>query len=623
VRKHRLALKNLKFAISERQLHDEYAAGAAATQRGAECLEQHKFPLEDAAAVLVSQELVTQLSLHPSSQLDVSVDSSVNTSARQSVCTHEEPLALEINELIDESPSNLVERELKQADDARIFICALRMQRLARRWLGRRALRARRLLLWRVRLIVQAAPAALRIQAVFRGHVCRVEYKKLWKWTHDPDPDHQDYTGVPACFAHSETTQRENSAGMKLSGGSAVSGACFQRRDFEPATGELVNSILRDIYKDPETKQFLVQLMLDAPLPVCSTAGRLPVHVLWKHCGDDLRVPWMQVHVAPPHMQPYIPSKMKATVLNFSSDSRIPAEDDPLLVSNPLATLAKQLCMPYESVLEAFSNGTISSFVHVVQGRGKIVRSSMGIECVQALMIDLCMIRALLSCAHTSLEAFRYLRNTQLPLSHWQSGEDFYQLFLNRSDSWLWITSNSPVFDWCLCKDDDSIKQRTSRGQTGFAAVADCLMKRCKDCLDMCLFFLRNSSNQFPPSCCWVRAWHFSLRGLWYLTGGKQLSALQQLQESFVELVCSHMRHVSLILLPSVHSRSMSTQARDLLTRKKSAVKDAMGLSERCTSASMRPQSAVSAIRQPQMTNAQLIEPRSSCRPFSAASSFM
>jgi len=637
---HRATLKNLALVISERQQHEEYVRGSLIAQLGDDSSQQ-KFVV---SAMISTGEQIDQL--EPSiTQWDAclqvhhvnhaSIDTSSNIQEMQEKATESCLISVPKNtdaknERDGRQDSSFVELHLEAPepkqyhDDVPTQASIILIQRLARRWLGRRFLKARRMLLWRVRLIVQAAPAALRIQAVFRGHVGRAAYRTLWKWTNEPEPDHTDYSGIPTHFTMSESVEGAQSAKVVLpSTDCTVQHASVQRNvceehDLDPK----IIDIVRSMYRDPEAKKYLLKLMLDAPLPIPSVVGRLPLRMLWKHGNDALNIPWMHVHVVPPHLQPCMPAEMRASTLGFSSDFRIPAEDDLLLVANPLETLAELLVIPYESILEGFSNGAFPRFVQMVEGRCKIVRSSMGIECVQALLIDLGMIRVLLSCAHTCLESFRYFRNQESPVSHWKSMEG---LFRNQSESWIWLSSNDDIVKWCVCQDDASIKQRVSGRQIGFAEVADLMMKRCKACLDMSLFFLRNSCNQFPSSCSWVRAWYFSLQGLWYLTNGKQLSALQQLQNCFVELMCSQMRHSVCILQSSVDSQNKPSRRWTASSKRgdSNLDKGSAALFEGKKMTSVRPRSAISAIRPQSASIALTIERKNANRPISAASSFM
>jgi hypothetical protein len=637
---HRATLKNLALVISERQQHEEYVRGSLIAQLGDDSSQQ-KFVV---SAMISTGEQIDQL--EPSiTQWDAclqvhhvnhaSIDTSSNIQEMQEKATESCLISVPKNtdaknERDGRQDSSFVELHLEAPepkqyhDDVPTQASIILIQRLARRWLGRRFLKARRMLLWRVRLIVQAAPAALRIQAVFRGHVGRAAYRTLWKWTNEPEPDHTDYSGIPTHFTMSESVEGAQSAKVVLpSTDCTVQHASVQRNvceehDLDPK----IIDIVRSMYRDPEAKKYLLKLMLDAPLPIPSVVGRLPLRMLWKHGNDALNIPWMHVHVVPPHLQPCMPAEMRASTLGFSSDFRIPAEDDLLLVANPLETLAELLVIPYESILEGFSNGAFPRFVQMVEGRCKIVRSSMGIECVQALLIDLGMIRVLLSCAHTCLESFRYFRNQESPVSHWKSMEG---LFRNQSESWIWLSSNDDIVKWCVCQDDASIKQRVSGRQIGFAEVADLMMKRCKACLDMSLFFLRNSCNQFPSSCSWVRAWYFSLQGLWYVTNGKQLSALQQLQNCFVELMCSQMRHSVCILQSSVDSQNKPSRRWTASSKRgdSNLDKGSAALFEGKKMTSVRPRSAISAIRPQSASIALTIERKNANRPISAASSFM
>jgi len=632
VERHRLAMRNLKIAIYERQQHDAYVGELAVESDEVQGGKKQPVATDDSSSKsAIDANLNASFGLEPNRSSYVA---SLQPQLLSAICLPETKSVAESLGYEALQPSNQDHetepvafkpdtiRPMLQHDDisASSVLC---VQRLARRWLGRRSIRARRLILWRVRLIVQAAPATLRIQAVFRGHVGRAAYKKLWKWTHDPDPDQQDYSGIPTHFA--EATARDSSTDIKQSAVAVTEHLTDIGQgsdDVVPGLDNHVISILRAIYNDPETKKYLVRLMVDAPLPVPSVAGRLPLHVLWKHGNDGLDIPWIQVHVVPPHLQPCVPEEMKSSIHGFSSDCRIPAEDDPLLVSNPLVALAKQLSCSYDSVQEGFSAGTFPLFVQMVEGRCKIVRSSMGIECVQALMMDLGMIRALLSCAHTCLESFRHLRTQKSPLKHWESMAGLCQ---NQSDSWLWLSSSASIMKWCLCQDDASIAHRVAGHQISFDDVADSMLKRCKLCLDMSLFFLRNSCNQFPSSCCWVRAWHFSLRGLWYLTNGKQLSALQQMQEGFIELMCSHMRHSTLILEASAVTKSASYLERKIPSKREEHAfdKGVASMSDGRKLSMVRPQSAVGSIRPPSATSSNSIERRTLNRPISATSSFM
>jgi hypothetical protein len=639
--RHREMLKNLKIAVSEREQHEEYVRGAAGAGR---C--DHA-SLEEQSAVLQNSdpaETFEEQHGHVDSRISIcAVGGQFNASHTKIM---EVPLNSEedmsechmdsISYAIDESHNRpdtydaaLEDSRPKKnlSDDAPPQASVLLIQRLARKWLGRRSLKARRLILWRVRLIVQAAPAALKIQRIFRGHVHRVAFRKLWKWTHDPQPDQSDYSGLPAHFAAHESVREEACSEVKLSEVNDVvilSSSVDVMKDNAAALHEkTLISIMRSMYSDPDTKHYLVKLMLDAPLPVPSTSGRLPAHKLWKHGNDELNIPWLQLNVVPPHMQPSIPADMKANIRSFSSDPRIPAESDPMLVQNPLATLAQLLSCPYESILEGFSKGTFPLFVQMVEGRCKIVRSSMGIECVQALMIDLGVIRVLLSFAHICLESYRHFRHQESPLAHWKSMRG---LFHHESESWMWVSSNPSMVKWCLCQDDSSMKQGMGCDQVGFGVVADAMLKRCKACLDMSIFFLRNSCNQFPASCSWVRAWYFSLRGLWYLTNGKQLSALQQMQEAFVELMSSHMRHATSILRSSADTQN--TADRQLTNsssfREGDLDKTSQSMSGSRKMMSARPMSAVSTKIFPlDVTSAPLNNDRKSAiRPISAAASF-
>ena len=637
---YRATLKILALVISERQQHEEHVRGSLIAQLGDDSSQQ-KFVV---SAMISTGEQIDQL--EPSiTQWDAclqvhhanhaSIDTSSNIQEMQEKVTESCLISVPKNtdaknERDGRQDSSFVELHLEAPepkqyhDDVPTQASIILIQRLARRWLGRRFLKARRMLLWRVRLIVQAAPAALRIQAVFRGHVGRAAYRTLWKWTNEPEPDHTDYSGIPTHFTMSESVEGAQSAKVvQPSTDCTVQHASVQRNvceqhDLDPK----IIDIVRSMYRDPEAKKYLLKLMLDAPLPIPSVVGRLPLRMLWKHGNDALNIPWMHVHVVPPHLQPCMPAEMRASTLGFSSDFRIPAEDDLLLVANPLVTLAKLLVIPYESILEGFSNGAFPRFVQMVEGRCKIVRSSMGIECVQALLIDLGMIRVLLSCAHTCLESFRYFRNQESPVSHWKSMEG---LFRNQSESWIWLSSNDDIVKWCVCQDDASIKQRVSGRQIGFAEVADLMMKRCKACLDMSLFFLRNSCTQFPSSCSWVRAWYFSLQGLWYLTNGKQLSALQQLQNCFVELMCSQMRHSVCILQSSVDSQNKPSRRWTASSKRgdSNLDKGSAALFEGKKMTSVRPRSAISAIRPQSASIALTIERKNANRPISAASSFM
>ena len=629
VKRHRLAMSNLKIAIHERHQHDAYVGALSAENPVAEGANEQLDDFSPKAAMDVQLGASFALDLNrslPVASVQPQVPDANVVPVTKSAGS--EPLALSHQE----SEIKSIDLKLgaacleKHCNELSTSASILSIQRLARRWLGRRSIRARRLILWRVRLIVQAAPAALRIQAVFRGHVGRTAYKTLWKWTNDPDPDQRDYTGIPTHFALAQAATCDDSATVKLSAVEVSEHLTIGAHGIDdgvPGLDSHVISILRAIYGDPETKNYLVRLMVDAPLAVPSVACRLPLHMLWKHGDDGLDIPWIQVHVVPPHLQPCVPADMKAGIHVFSSDCRIPAEDDPLLVSNPLAAIAKQLSCPYESVQEGFSTGTFPQFVQMVEGRGKIVRSSMGIECVQALMMDLGMIRALLSCAHTCLESFRYLRTQKMPLKHWESMAGLNQ---NQSDSWMWLSTNASIMKWCLCQDDASLAHRVSEHQISFADVADSMLKRCKHCLDMSLFFLRNSCNQFPPSCSWVRAWYFSLRGLWYVTNGKQLSALLQMQEGFIELICSHMRHATLVLESSAAPKIASCLERTTPSKRveNALEKGAISMSDSHKSSLVRPHSAASTVRpQSAAMSTNSNQRRSSTRPISAASSFM
>jgi hypothetical protein len=141
----------------------------------------------------------------------------------------------------------------------------------------------------------------------------------------------------------------------------------------------------------------------------------------------------------------------------------------------------------------------------------------------------------------------------------------------------------------------------------------------------MSLFFLRNSCNQFPSSCSWVRAWYFSLQGLWYLTNGKQLSALQQLQECFVELMCSQMRHSVRILQSSADSQPKPSRGwmASIKRRESTSEKQSVTLFEGQKPMSARPRSAISVIRPPSASVTLPIERKNANRPISAASSFL
>lgn len=637
---HRATLKNLALVISERQQHEEYVRGSLIAQLGDDSSQQ-QFVVS--AMILTGEQLDqldpsdTQLvaSLQGNHVNHLSIDTSSNVQEMQEKATESCPISVPKNthaknESDGRQDSSFVELNLEAPEpkqyhnDVPTQASILLIQRLARRWLGRRFLKARRMLLWRVRLIVQAAPAALRIQSVFRGHVSRAAYRKLWKWTNEPEPDHADYSGIPTHFTMSESDEGAQSAKAVLPSTdctvqhTSVQPNVCEEHDLDPK----IIDIVRSMYRDPEAKKYLLKLMLDVPLPIPSVVGRLPLRMLWKHGNDALNIPWMHVHVVPPHLQPCVPAEMRASVLGFSSDSRIPAEDDLLLVANPLVTLARLLLVPYESILEGFSNGSFPRFVQMVEGRSKIIRSSMGIECVQALLIDLGMIRVLLSCAHTCLESFRYFRNQESPMSYWKSMEG---LFRNQSESWIWLSSNDIIVKWCVCQDDASIKQRVPGRQICFAEVADLMMKRCKACLDMSLFFLRNSCNQFPSSCSWVRAWYFSLQGLWYLTNGKQLSALQQLQDCFVELMCSQMRHSVCILQSFVDSQNKPSRRLTASSKRGNSNLDkgSAALFEGKKMTSVRPWSAISAVRPQSASIALTIERKNANRPISAASSFM
>ncbi len=649
IRRHRSALQNLKIVISERQQSDDFLGKSEAVRLQKDFLRHQHGTAQhsDAAASIQGQCTALELQANASlaSQLPPALKSDSNavhldvgkTDASNDSCvfagsaSNAGPFAGDEDkdqhatyvEGCDPDATSAVKQT--HASDAPHDTILL-IQRLARRWLGRRSIKARRLILWRVRLIIQAAPAALRIQAVYRGHVGRLAHRKLWKWTHDPEAEQSDYSGIPGQFALSDVTNDQVSTDMPMSTphreAQLTISAGGTGDNAESDVDNQVIRILRSLYKDPKSKNYVLRLMLDAPLPVPSAAGRLPVHMLWEHSDDALDIPWIQLHVVPPHMQPYVPVDMQASIQSFSSDSRLPAEDDPLLVPNPLVTLAKQLSYPYLSILNGFSNGTFVSFVQMVEGRGKIVRSSMGMSCVQALMMDLCMVRVLLSCAHTCLESFRWFRSNKSPLLCWSNMEGLPR---NQSQSWIWLSTNESILKWCLCRDDASMKQRIAGGAVDFASVADLMMKRCKMCLGMSLFFLRNCSNHFPASCSWVRAWYFSLQGLWYLTNGRQLSALQQMQEGFVELVTCHMRHSGSILQSHAEvqkttggERSSGGSQRDASFNLRPAVK-----TEVRKSVLMRPHSAVNTVRPLSAIVAPSIELNSSKRPASASSSFM
>jgi hypothetical protein len=637
VRRHREMMKNLKIATSEREQHEEYIRGEWVARRDRESLQKQSEGLQNLDPAETHEEQHVHAESRNSDCANEGRLNAPHSNILEAPLKAEEDMSechvQSISDAIDESqhrpdtcvaaledsgPKNL-------SVDAPSQVSVLLIQRLARRWLGRRSIKARRLILWRVRLIVQAAPAALRIQTVFRGHVQRVAFRKLWKWTHDPQPDQADYSGLPAHFAARESAREEDSD-VKLSGvnvATSPSSVDVMKDDAAALHEKAIIGIMRSMYSDPDTKHYLVKLMLDAPLPVPSTSGRLPVHKLWEHGNDGLNIPWLQLNVVPPHMQPSIPADMKANIRSFSSDPRIPAESDPMLVQNPLATLAQLLSYPYESILEGFPSGTFPLFVQMVEGRCKIVRSSMGIDCVQALMVDLGVIRVLLSFAHICLESYRHFRNQESPVAQWKSMRG---LFCDESDSWMWVSSNPSMVKWCLCQDDSSMTQGMGCHQFGFGAVADAMLKRCKACLDMSLFFLRNSCNQFPASCSWVRAWYFSLRGLWYLTNGKQLSALQQMQEAFVELMSSHMRHVVSILRSAADAQNYSDRQMADTSSLRGGILDktSQSMSGSRKLMSMRPMSAVSTKMLPsEVTSVPSINDRKSTnRPISAAASF-
>lgn len=644
----RMAFQNLKIAISEREEHDKYVGRFESVTR-----EQHSLhndsaglPCSNAAEAncigdieYVGSEVTTSERL-PALNSDLFSDDSkpgrvfVEDEAQNTMEAANQPQkiteASSISMLQPQSFGSAVDSEAldlphRADDDALPQVSILLIQRLARRWLGRRAIKARRLILWRVRLIVQAAPAALRIQSVLRGHLGRVIYKKLWKWTHDPEPDQADYSGLAATFAECDSATVQPSVDVKVHELKHVEELKCSVDVNQDSGGTVLDrtivSILQSIYKDPETKKYVLRLMLDAPLPIPSVASALPVHKLWKHGNDSLNIPWMQVNVVPPHMQPSVPDEMKVSILSFSSDPRVPGDDDPLLVSDPLSALSKQLSCSFDNILEGFSNGSFPSFVKTVEGRCKIVRSSMGVECVQSLTMDLAILRVLLSCAHASLESFRYLRNQESPLSHWKGVEG---LFRNPSNSWLWLFSNTLILKWCLCQDETSMKQLAIGRQLRFGDVANAMLKRCKECLDMSVFFLRNSCNQFPPSCSWVRAWYFSLRGLWNLTNGKKLSAIQQMQESFIELTCSHMRHAVFILQLAADTQTVPNRENVVIGRPSQKGIGVVMQDHKRRPVLLRPNSAISSMRSSSDTmGIHLIEKKSASRPISAAASFM
>lgn len=653
----RLAFQNLKIAICEREEHDKYVERLEPVTRDQNSLQNNTAALQRSTAAeancigdiesigsahvcfgqstsvegMTSERLPVLNSNFFSDDLKTEhlfvedeAKNNMEAACRVQTITEASSISLPQPESLDPAVDLEALGQPHLADDTPPQVSILLIQRLARRWLGRRAIKARRLILWRVRLIVQAAPAALRIQSVFRGHLGRAVYKKLWKWTHDPEPDQADYSGLPATFAECESATVQQSLVLKLSELKHVEELkCSVDRNQhsgETLLDTTIVSILQSLYKDPETKKYVVRLMLDAPLPIPSAASALPVHKLWKHGNDSLNIPWIRVNVVPPHMQPNVPDEMKVSIQSFSSDPRIPGDDDPLLVSDPLSTLSKQLSCSFENILEGFSNGNFPLFVKMVEGRCKIVRSSMGIECVQSLTMDLLVLRVLLSCAHASLESFRYLRNQESPLSDWKSMEG---LFRNPSNSWRWLFSNSLILKWCLCQDETSMKQCAMGRQLRFGVVADAMLKRCKECLDMSVFFLRNSCNQFPPSCSWVRAWYFSLRGLWNLTNGKKLFAIQQMQESFIELTSSHMRHAVYILQYATETQNMSNRENFVIG---GLSPNGIGLGmedHKRRPIFLRPKSAISSITSSsETTSVHLIEKKSGNRPISAASSF-
>ncbi len=631
--RHRATFRNLKFVISERQLSDFHAGKSEITgcprdspQQVDTLVRQSASTTSDMASESYAPTPCPPEPLHATypdlipfaSETGENMFKNEDASVLDTIDRGKNQQAMPVVEIC--SDASILNR-FPASDASQMSI--LLIQRLARRWLGRRSIKARRLIMWRVRLIVQAAPAALKIQAVFRGHAGRVAHRKLWKWTNEPEPDQRDYSGIPKEFTLSDgSIDQESTEALQPAIDHTVqlmSSASVEGEDGQSKLDKNITSILRSLFNDPKTKSYLVRLMPDAPLSVSSATGRLPVPRLWEHSGDGLNIPWIQLHVVPPHMQPSVPSGMRSSIYRFSSDSRIPAEDDPLLVPNPLTVLAKQLSYPYSSIQECFLNGTFGSFVQMVVGRCKILRSSMGIDCVQALIMDLCMLRALLSCANTCLESFRWLRSQDSPLSCWKSMKG---LFGNQSDSWTWLFANQMIAKWCMCQDNASVRQDTDSRPISFDNVAVSMMKRCKICLDMSIFFLRNSSNQFPSSCSWIRSWYFSLRGLWYLTNGKQLSALQQKQEAFVELLSCHMRHTRSILQSHTDTSKLVNSEKSASNLIESSFDNGLKMEER-KSVKIRPHSAVNTIRPLPAKSILSMGRSSSLRPTSALPTFM
>ncbi len=140
----------------------------------------------------------------------------------------------------------------------------------------------------------------------------------------------------------------------------------------------------------------------------------------------------------------------------------------------------------------------------------------------------------------------------------------------------------------------------------------------------MSVFFLRNSCNQFPPSCSWVRAWYFSLQGLWNLTNGKKLSAIQQMQESFIELTCSHMRHAVFILQHAADTQTVSNRENVVIGRPSQKGIGVVMEDHKRRPMLLRPNSAISSMKSSSDTmSIHLIEKKSASRPISAAASFM